>query len=104
MLFAYFQTLLVHQNSLVCTGVDFLTTQVVWVLGWIAIGKAFAVCHLVDNAISICVNRVGSLSQQNWNDPVVCTTLSLVINRQILFVRLATPSRFSIHFWGGVGA
>jgi hypothetical protein len=104
MLFAYFQALLVHQNSLVCTGVDFLTTQVVWVLGWIAIGKAFAVCHLVDNAISICVNRVGSLSQQNWNDPVVCTTLSLVINRQILFVRLATPSRFSIHFWGGVGA
>jgi hypothetical protein len=104
MLLAYLQALLVHQNRLVCTGVDFLTAQVVWVLAGITIGKAFSVCHLVDNTISICVNRVGSLSQQNWNDPVVCTTLSLVINRQIFFVRLATPSRLSIHFWGGMGA
>jgi hypothetical protein len=104
MLLAYLQALLVHQNCLISTGVDFLTAQMVWVLGWIAIGKAFAVCHLVDNSISICVNRVGSLSQQNWNDPVVCTTLSLVTNRQIFFVRLATPSCLSIHFWGGVGA
>ena len=79
-LFPQFQALLVHQNSLVSTGVDFLTAQVVWVLVWIAIGKAFAICHFVDNSISICVNRMGSLSQQNWNDPVVFASLSLFIN------------------------
>jgi hypothetical protein len=104
MLLAYLQALLIYQNRLISTGVDFLTTQVVWVLGWIAIGEAFAVCHLVDNSTFVCVNRMGSFSQQNWNDPMVCTTLSLVINRQIFFVRLATPSRLSIHFWGGMGA
>jgi hypothetical protein len=77
MLLAYYQTLLVHQNSLVCTSVDFLTAQVVWVLGWIAIGEAFAVCHLVDNAITIHIDGFRSLSQQDRDISMVITTLSL---------------------------